>query len=487
MFVVRLAHPADFEGWRRHARVLVRQQILPGDIAWQVGDGLSLFDGQEVDPDAPVSGLEPRVPRDFPELAAQVACHRDPERFGLIYRLLLRLQGEPHLLNVATDIDVHRAEAMARAVRRDMHKMTAFVRFREIADAEGREAFVAWFEPEHFIVERVSSFFVKRFSAMRWSILTPLRSLHWDGETLHLTAGAAKADAPSEDAMEAYWRTYYANIFNPARLKIKAMQAEMPQKYWKNLPEAALISPLIAGAGRRAQEMVLSAPTLPPERHLRQSQRQEAGSVAAPEAIESWEQAAAAARDCRRCGLCEHATQTVFGEGPLDAPVMFVGEQPGDQEDLAGKPFVGPAGQVFDKALGEAGLARRRAYVTNAVKHFKFELRGKRRIHQKPNAGEITACRFWLGLEREFVKPRLVVALGASALKALTGHSGSLASVREGDLALDDGTPLLATVHPSYLLRLPDEEAKISETARFIADLRRVGVVVPEMMAQNAA
>ena len=177
----------------------------------------------------------------------------------------------------------------------------------------------------------------------------------------------------------------------------------------------------------------------------------------------------------------------MFGEGPRDAPVRFVGEQPGDQEDLAGKPFVGPAGQLFDTALGEAGLARRRAYVTNAVKHFKFEQRGKRRIHQKPSAGEVSACRFWLGLERQFVRPRLVVALGATALKSLTGHSGSLASVRERDLALDDGTPLLATVHPSYLLRLPDEEAKARERARFVADLRRIGALVPQMREDAAA
>jgi len=162
---------------------------------------------------------------------------------------------------------------------------------------------------------------------------------------------------------------------------------------------------------------------------------------------------------------------------------MFVGEQPGDQEDLAGKPFVGPAGQVFDRVMGEAGLDRRRAYVTNAVKHFKFTLRGKRRIHERPNAGEISACRFWLGLEREFVKPQLVVALGATALHALTGHRGSLASMRERDLVLDDGTALLATVHPSYLLRLPDEEARERETARFRADLERVGRLVPEMKA----
>ena len=487
MPVAQLAHEADYAGWRAQARLLAGQGVAAADVLWQVGsEAEDLFGGAASAPASePATTL--RVPAAFPALAEQVICHSDPERFGLLYRLLLRLQDEPHLLKLATDPDVQKAEAMARSVRRDMHKMTAFVRFREIADEDGGEAYIAWFEPEHFIVERVSSFFVKRFSAMRWSILTPWRSLHWDGAQLHLLAGASQAQAPSEDAMEAYWRTYYANIFNPARLKVKAMKAEMPMKYWRNLPEASLIAPLIAGAARRSQEMVLTAPTQPPERHVRQAgkERPDEASQArqrgeAP--VSSWQEAAAAARVCTRCELYCHATQTVFGEGPLSAPVMFVGEQPGDQEDLAGKPFVGPAGQLFDRAMEQAGLVRSRAYVTNAVKHFKFQLRGKRRIHQKPNAGEVKACRFWLGLEREFVRPQLVVALGATALHALTGHSGSLMAMRERDLALDDGTRLLATVHPSYLLRLPDPEAKQREMARFVADLGRVGEIVPELL-----
>ncbi len=482
--VARLDHPADFEGWRRQARALALAEVAPARIDWQIGEEASgLFAGLAEPPPVPANGAELRVPREFVELAQAVVCHRDNGRFDLLYRLLLRLQREPTLLHVITDDEVHRARAMAKAVRRDLHKMTAFVRFREVVGPDGGEAFVAWFEPEHHIVERVSRFFVERFAAMRWSILTPLRSLHWDGTTLHLGEGASKADAPNDDAMEVYWRTYYANIFNPARLKIKAMKAEMPEKYWRNLPEAELIAPLIAQAGRRAEEMVMKAPTLPPERHLRQSQRQREGLVPAPETPASWEESRGAAKTCSRCDLCHNATQTVFGEGPLTAPVMFVGEQPGDQEDLAGKPFVGPAGQVFDRVMGEAGLDRRRAYVTNAVKHFKFTLRGKRRIHERPNAGEISACRFWLGLERQFVKPRLVVALGATALHALTGHRGSLASMRERDLVLDDGTALLATVHPSYLLRLPDEDTRERETARFRADLERVGRLMPEMRA----
>ena len=484
---IHLDGPADFESWRAHARKLASLEFSADEVQWCVGDeGSDLF-ASPAPPVLPELGSKKlSVPRGFIDLGAQVICHRDPDRFDLLYRLLLRLQDEPRLLQIATDADVHRAEAMARSVRRDMHKMTAFVRFREIADEEGRPVFVAWFEPEHHILERISSFFTGRFASMRWSILTPIGSLHWDGKTLLRGPAAAKADAPSEDRLEPYWRSYYANIFNPARLKIKAMKAEMPVKYWRNLPEAELIAPLIAQASRRTEDMVDKAPTLPPERHLR---RPAADMLPSGNETEfgSWDDARKAARNCSRCDLCQHATQTVFGEGPLDAPVLFVGEQPGDQEDLAGKPFIGPAGKMFDHALGQAGLIRERAYVTNAVKHFKFQLRGKRRIHQKPNAGEVQACRFWLGIERAFLKPELIVALGATALNALTGHRGSLGEARGRELSTPDGTKLVATVHPSYLLRLPDEVAKAHETDRFIADLERIGELVPAMRRDRAA
>jgi uracil-DNA glycosylase family protein len=182
----------------------------------------------------------------------------------------------------------------------------------------------------------------------------------------------------------------------------------------------------------------------------------------------------AAIAGCQRCPLFEHATQAVFGEGPAAAEVMFVGEQPGDQEDIAGKPFVGPAGQVFDRALAVAGIERSRVYITNAVKHFKFELRGKKRIHQKPNAGEIHACRFWLDLERQFVRPKLVVALGATAAASLLGKSASITSLRGKKLELPDGASLMVTIHPSFLLRMPDREKAADEERRFEADLRAV-------------
>ncbi len=188
-------------------------------------------------------------------------------------------------------------------------------------------------------------------------------------------------------------------------------------------------------------------------------------------------QGAADAAQCRRCPLWEPATQVVFGEGPADAPMIFVGEQPGDQEDLAGRPFVGPAGQLFDRAMAEAGLDRAAVYVTNAVKHFKFEPRGKRRIHAKPDTVEIVACRVWLDLERAEVGPRLTVLMGATAARAVLGRTVTISRERGKPMSLGDGQALV-TVHPSYLLRLPDEAAKAREYAAFVADLRLAGSLV---------
>jgi uracil-DNA glycosylase len=180
-----------------------------------------------------------------------------------------------------------------------------------------------------------------------------------------------------------------------------------------------------------------------------------------------------AAATCERCPLFGNATQTVFGEGPADAPVVFVGEQPGDQEDLQGKPFVGPAGRMFDRALEEAGIDRERVYVTNAVKHFKFEPRGKRRLHKKPNAHEIDRCRWWLDREITAIEPRLAVALGATAARGLLSRAVTIARVRGDFITLRDGIEAFVTVHPSSLLRAPDE-ARAQEYAKFVHDMRLI-------------
>ena len=175
---------------------------------------------------------------------------------------------------------------------------------------------------------------------------------------------------------------------------------------------------------------------------------------------------------CRACPLWENATQTVFGEGPSHAPIMLVGEQPGDKEDLAGHPFIGPAGQMLDRALEETMIDRSKVYVTNAVKHFKFLPRGKFRLHQKPTTPEIKACRPWYERELAAIQPELVVALGATAAQSVFGKTTPINKNRGHLIALDQGRQALVTVHPSYLLRLPDEDAKAREYQRFVEDLK---------------
>ena len=197
----------------------------------------------------------------------------------------------------------------------------------------------------------------------------------------------------------------------------------------------------------------------------------------------SWDALFDEARGCTRCDLYKHATQTVFGEGPLNAIIMFVGEQPGDQEDVAGRPFVGPAGAIFDAALEKAGIDRSKVYVTNAVKHFKFVQRGKRRIHNKPDAGEISACRWWIEHERELVRPAVTVALGATAARSLVGKIVTISKVRGEPLTLADGSECWVTAHPSSILRAPDEEARREGKRLFLRDLKLIKSRAEELSA----
>jgi DNA polymerase len=453
MHAVLLHHDVDFATWRTAARALATGGVPPEQVVWSVRAPDDLF----AEPDLPVPAGDAAfsVPRAVVDLAQTVIQAREPARFALLYRLIWRLrQGERHLLDQTTDPDVHRAQLLAQAVRRDTHKMRAFLRFREVREPEGVR-YVAWFEPEHHIVEANAAFFVRRFATMVWSILTPERSVHWTGTDLLFHPGASRAEVPDDDALEACWRAYFASIFNPARLNTAAMRREMPQKYWRNLPEAAAIPELVQTAAARTEAMIARMPAV------------------SPPTAPSLADAAHKARACQACPLWQHATQTVFGEGPAGARLMLIGEQPGDQEDLAGRPFVGPAGQKLDQALGELGIDRRQVYVTNAVKHFKFEPRGKRRIHQSPDAGEVEACRFWLDLERSEVRPALTVLLGATAARAVLARPVTISRSRGQVIALPDGSSGLITVHPSYLLRLPDEDAKAREYTAFVADLRR--------------
>jgi len=264
MRIVQLAHETDFQGWREAARRLLAAHAPPASLDWQAGPLVTTLFPDELPPlPADIAKRTATVPARFIELCESVILHKDPGRFGLLYKILWRLQLEPGLLQLSFDADIRKAEMMVKAVRRDMHKMKAFVRFRELVVSPGESRFIAWFEPEHHIVAALSPFFTGRFTNMDWSILTPQSSMHWHEGQLFFTEGARREDAPDEDDGEALWLTYYRHIFNPARLKIKAMQAEMPKKYWRNLPEAVLIASLIADADKRTSAMIEAEPEGP--------------------------------------------------------------------------------------------------------------------------------------------------------------------------------------------------------------------------------
>lgn len=453
------------KAWREAARGFLAARIPPEQIIW--GDYAAAPD-LFADASPLPAGGRVSVRRSFVEMAEIAVWHSDPERFARLYAFLWRLKNAPHLMADRGDGDLARLRQMEKNVRRCQHKMKAFVRFREIGAPDApRRSFAAWFEPSHHTVEPTADFFVRRFSDMDWRILTPDVSAIFVQRKLSFQEGHTKPDLP-EDAGQALWITYFQNIFNPARLMVKAMQSEMPKKYWKNMPEAAFIPQMIADAPTRARAMAEAAPTLPPAR-MAQVQAQLTAQISA------WDDPAEdlpqAIRACTRCPLHCHATQAVPGEGPAKADLMVVGEQPGDMEDLSGRPFVGPAGQMFDNIAAEVGLDREAVYVTNAVKHFKFTPRGKRRIHQRPDTSEIEHCRWWLRAEIAQVRPALILAMGASAAQSLTGEGTRIMAKRVTVKTGPNGLPVLITLHPSYLLRVQDPAARDRATAQFRQDL----------------
>jgi len=457
---ITLTNGADLDGFRRAVRWLIAEELAPQHVVWSIGEAPGLF-GNDGCRDAPPVSL----PRSVARLIELGVCHSDPERYALLYQLVWRvLNGERDLLEIASDPLVHRIDTMARAVRRDLHKMYAFVRFRRMR-GEDLERFAAWHEPEHFILEASAPFFIDRFRSVDWTILTPIASMRWNRYELTFGPAGRREDAPSGDHFEGGWRGNDESVFNPARVNPVAMRADMPKKYWRNLPESATLPGLIQTASQRVETMIEQEATMPakrtPERALEAMWDQE------PKTLDELNAVIAKAGP-----LVPGATQAVFGEGPAHADIAFVGEQPGDQEDLQGRPFVGPAGKLFDRAMKEAGIDRSKAYLTNAVKHFKFEQRGHRRIHSKPTAGEVKHYRPWLMKELELVRPKLVVALGGTALLALTGKSTPIS--RSRGRAQFGPYRGYVSVHPSYLLRLPDEATKREAYEAFLDDLRRI-------------
>lgn len=450
---------ATDQAWRNAARKLLGARVRPDDVIWD-------FDNQapqlfETTTDLPEPKRAVKVSKEFISLANTVVWHKDPQRFARLYALLWRLRDTPGLMQDRADPELAKLRQMEKGVYRCQHKMKAFVRFRDLRSDGPRRSFGAWFEPTHYTVEPTAAFFARRFADMDWMIVTPDVTVQFKDGNTTFHEGREKPELP-EDGAEALWGTYFCNIFNPARVKISAMTSEMPKKYWKNMPETQFIPGLIADAERKVRAMQDAAPTLPPERmaHIRKQLTTQAQPA-------SWNMLEAEVSGFAAPGFSDVA---VMGSGPRDVDLMVVGEQPGDQEDLARAPFVGPAGQLFRRIATQAGIDTGAAYLTNAVKHFKFRQQGKRRIHQNPTTPEIDHCIPWLRSEITLVKPKLIIAMGASAARALTGDGKGIMK-RRGTIATGaDGIPVFLTVHPSHLLRLPEHEKPQAE-AQFQSDL----------------
>lgn len=465
---MHLTLTGQFDDFREQVRPLLAASVAPDEVTFH--DELLETQTGLFTPAASNSSVRTAtvsrpltLPKAFFTLAETVAWHGDPAKWPLLYRLAFRLShGEPRLLDDKADVDVAAADRMRTSVRRDAHKMHAFVRFNEVADtsAPGGIRYVAFHKPEHRILPREAGFFVKRFPAQAWSIFSPHESIHWDTKRVTVGPGIDREHAPDEDGFTDLWLTYYASTFNPARPNFRCMENEMPRKYWSTLPEARIIPDLLSKAGVRVSDMNRSAkPTMSAASYV-------------PDSLELPVLREAAA-NCQGCDLCESATQTVFGEGPSDAKLVFVGEQPGDREDLAGRPFVGPAGQLLNEYLDEVGIDRSVVYVTNTVKHFKFQQRGKRRIHSKPNVGEVRACLPWLKAEMRAIQPPLLVCLGATAARAVLGNDFRITQRRGHWLSSPMCDRTLATYHPSALLRADGPRLEEMQAA-FAADLAKV-------------
>jgi uracil-DNA glycosylase len=456
---------ARFAAWRAKARSLLAVGVAPHDASW---DSADLLGPAAAAPSSLESPL--RFTASLLDLFERAFCHRDPRTPALLYRLVWRIAREGRgLVHDLADDDVALVTRRARAVDHAEHRMHAFVRFRELHDSDGLR-YVARFEPEHDVLERAAAFFVARYASMDWTIVTPELGVRWDRTELRFFAVDAQMPVPAADAAESLWLTYFGSIFNPARMNLTLMRSEMPLRYWKHLLEAQRVPELVAHAMPRAGQMLANPQPHCAQRPAFARARPTRGDVDSLDAT---------LQTCRRCPLGERATQAVPGEGPGRARLMLIGEQPGDEEDLVGKPFVGPAGKVLRRALAEAGIDAAEVYVTNAVKHFSYEPRGKRRIHKTPAQREVDACRAWLADELASVQPGIIVTLGATALYGVLTQRLAIGAARERTL-WHNGARLVATYHPSSVLRAQDRDAANARYAAIVDDLRAAAALLDD-------
>ncbi|BAN24971.1 UdgX family uracil-DNA binding protein [Caballeronia insecticola] len=458
----------SFAAWRTEARNLLMEGLRPEEVSWRETDASATVFGS-IDPPAPGSAnpdaKKPvRIAHKFLAMLETAACYRAPDRWPFLYKALWRWTQGDRAIASPEDADGRRLAQMIETVEAEENKMRKTLRFRHRDVSLGPPEFISWCEPLHDLLEHAAMHFATRMGSATWMIATPHGAAFWDGALLRVDRTSEPEEKPmdfgdtemngeavSGDAIEALWLAYYESTFAPAQANAAEMASHMPVRYWKSPQNERADPALIARAdpySRRDRE----PRSVPPEMEVAINTDLEpiqGTMLTAPPSLDA----------CRRCSLWRNATQAVPGMGPAGARVMLVGEQPGDQEDRAGTPFVGPSGTLLDEAIAEAGLARESLYLTNAVKHFKWEAHGEERAHLAPTQREREACRFWLEEELKRVAPKVVVALGATALKALTGHRTALSEYL-GKTIEHKGCIVVPTYHPSYLLRVTDEKVR---------------------------
>ncbi|KIG03439.1 UdgX family uracil-DNA binding protein [Caballeronia concitans] len=465
----------SFAAWRTVARSLVTEGVAPEDVLWRESAASATVFGTIAPPCGPVDPNAPKpvkIAREFLAMLETAACYRARDRWPFLYKVLWRWTQGDRAVASPEDADGHRLNRMIEAVQVEESKMRKTLRFRHRDASLGPPEFISWCEPVHDLLEHAAMHFATRMGSATWMIATPHGAAFWDGALLRVdrtsepeekpmdfgeSADSMSGEAVSGDAIEALWLAYYESTFAPALENAVEMASHMPVRYWKSPPNERADPALIARADpytRRDREPrnVPDDMEVPLNTDL---EPLKGTSLKAPPSLDA----------CKRCSLWRNATQAVPGTGPDNARVMLVGEQPGDSEDREGTPFVGAAGKLLDDAIREAQLTRESLFLTNAVKHFKWDEQAqeaggdKERLLVTPSQREREACRYWLDEELTRIAPKVVVALGATALKALTGHRTALSEYL-GKTIEHKGRIVVPTYHPSYLLRLTDEKVR---------------------------
>ncbi|NYH27025.1 UdgX family uracil-DNA binding protein [Paraburkholderia bryophila] len=500
----RIPIEPSFAAWRRAARALLRQEIEPAQVEWvelasDALEGARSDAGQDTSSPAvtstsgttdttdisatavtgssptPNNTAPPAIPRELLARLKAAACYRAPDRWALLYRVLWRWTHGERQVIALDDPDGAQLAQRIQSVDHESEDLVTLTLFRRRDPSMGLPEFVGWYEPHHDLLERAAAYFGKRMGDSTWMLATPQGAAFWNGmllrigrpateesaQTAHaLPAGAMAGEAITSEPTEALWLAYYASAFN-------AEPAPVPLRYWRT-PAAG--PPLPARLARErsrlgAQSAAVTVPERAPIEYsaVTPPLREPTGPLAT----------------CRRCALWRNAKQAVAGAGPARATLMVVGEQPGEYENQHGEPFGGPAGQLLDTVLARAGLERSALYLTYAIKHYKWETLDQQRIHRTPAPREVEACQYWLEQELTHIAPRVVVTLGATALKALTGAHVNLSEYL-GQTIARDGRLIVPTWHPSYALRTADAHLREDIVATIVSAFRRAAELAAE-------